>query len=167
MALEINANAAKAAEARKLVRRDIRELAPKMQTAVLNAINECASAGYPVQIYECLRTHQLAKMYYELKVSKAKDGFKTWHFYGLGVDIIHPVHAWKWWDSPHEEAVEWRENVVEIFKSHGLDWGGDFKSFPDRPHFQWGLCKPSPSSEAVRLVEAGGREAVWKAVGAY
>ena len=26
--------------------------------------------------------------------------------------------------------------VVNFFKSKGYEWGGDFKSFKDKPHFQ-------------------------------
>lgn len=161
MALKVTAEAA-----RKLVRRDLSELAPRMRVAVLAALSQCAAAGTPAKVYEVLRTHELARMYYELKVSKAKDGFKTWHFYGLAVDVIHPEHGWEWWDSPHEDAVAWRENVVAIFKQNGMDWGGDWTSFKDRPHFQWGFCKASPSARAVELFETGGREAVWREVGA-
>lgn len=157
--------------ARKMVRRDVNELAPKMREAVLHAVSECEVAGYPVQIYECLRTHELARIYFALGASKARDGFKTWHFYGLAVDVIHPVYGWTWWEDGGAQGRAWREFVVSTFKKHGLDWGGEWISFKDRPHFQFGTCKPSPSKEAIRLYEeAGGgeagRRAVWEAVGA-
>lgn len=166
MALEVSDEAA-----RKLVRRDVDELAPKMRNAVRTAIARCTAAGHPVTVYEALRSDELARMYFELKRSKARNGYYTWHFYGLAVDIIHPDHGWSWWDSAAPEARAWRSNVVKIFKACGMDWGGDFKSFPDAPHFHWERCKPSPSKESIRLYETAGgelpgREAVWHAVGA-
>jgi hypothetical protein len=154
------------ADARKLVRNNLDELAPRFRAAVRRALEDCGASGFPVKVYEALRTNELAKMYFDLGVSKAKNGFRTWHFYGLAVDIIHPVHGWDWWESQDEQAVNWRTNVVRTFKMHGMDWGGDWQSFRDRPHFQWGLCKASPSQKSIDLVSSGGREAVWKAVGA-
>jgi hypothetical protein len=52
-----------------------------------------------------------------------------------------------------------------IFAKYGCKWGGDWKS-PDRPHFQWGKCKPGPSDVARELIRTRGVEAVWEAVGA-
>jgi peptidoglycan LD-endopeptidase CwlK len=154
MALEVSHEAA-----RKLVRKDLKELAPKFRKAVESAIAECNTKGYPVMVYEALRTHELASMYYKLGASKAKDGWKTWHFYGLAVDVIHPKKYWKAWDD-----LEWSKNVVAIFKKYELDWGGDWTSFMDKPHFQWGKCKASPSDVAIELYKTKGIHAVWEAV---
>lgn len=166
MALEVTHEMARA-----LVRNDLDELAPAFRAAVEAAIAECEEAGTPVRVYEALRTHELAAMYHVLKVSKAPNGYKTWHFYGLACDLVHPAHGWKWWESTSPDATRWRDTVCRVFRSHDMDWGGDWTTFRDFPHWQWGRCKPSPSVTSIRLYnDAGGglagRQAVWAAVGA-
>jgi len=158
---------------KKLVRRDVCELAPKMRLRVQAAESECSSKKVPVYIYECLRSNELAQIYYRLGSSRAPNGLRTWHFYGLAVDIVHPVeywNAWPVWDSVEKRYIggneKWWKVVVEIFKRHGMDWGGDWAHFKDTPHFQWDRCKPSPSNLAVSLYKSGGVISVWKAVGA-
>lgn len=157
--------------ARKLVRRDLSELAPKFQTSIKIAAARCAQEGAPVYIYEVLRTHELAAMYYQLGSSKARNGFRTWHFYGLAVDVVHPTKYWSAWPEWNVRLRKWQggdiiwwEKVVRIFKENNCDWGGDWTSFKDTPHFQWHLCKPSPSDMAIELYNSGGRQAVWNAV---
>jgi peptidoglycan L-alanyl-D-glutamate endopeptidase CwlK len=38
-------------------------------------------------------------------------------------------------DYDKDGTSDWRE-VVEVFKMYGWQWGGDWKSFKDFPHFQ-------------------------------
>jgi hypothetical protein len=59
----------------------------------------------------------------------------------------------------------WFRKVSEIFKKHGCKWGGDWTK-PDLPHFQWGLCRASPSDRARSLIKTSGVWSVWEAVGA-
>ena len=156
MALEVSH-----ANARTLVQRDLCDLAPRMRESVGDALTECWAAGFDAVVYEALRSNELAAMYFQLGASKARTAFRTWHFYGLAVDVISKSRAWKAWDDP-----TWRDGVVRIFKAHGMDWGGDWKSFKDMPHFQWDTCKPSPSDDAIRLFNSGGIQLVQRVVGA-
>ena len=77
-------------------------------------------------------------------VTKARGGL-SYHNYGLAVDIVLIVDADG--DGKYEKAVwdmrtdfdgdgraDWME-VVQIFKSYGWTWGGDWK-FADGPHFE-------------------------------
>ena len=41
--------------------------------------------------------------------------------------------------------------VGEIGKMLGFSWGGDWGSFPDRPHFQWEMCIRDRLYAAVRI----------------
>ncbi|HEY4132099.1 MAG TPA: M15 family metallopeptidase, partial [Gemmatimonadaceae bacterium] len=91
-------------------------------------------------------------------VTNAQSNLFSWHGFGLAVDVIHEE---KEWDVPES----WFADVADCFRAAGCRWGGEWK-MKDLPHFQWGLCKPSPSSEARTLIASGGMEAVWKAVGA-
>lgn len=77
-------------------------------------------------------------------VTKAKGGLSM-HNYGLAIDIVLLVDKDKngtfesasWEtdvDFDGDGVHDWME-VVQIFKSFGWEWGGDWK-FTDMPHFQ-------------------------------
>jgi len=71
------------------------------------------------------------------KVTKA-DQWQSIHNYGLAFDIV------LLYDKDNNgtfELASWEQNkywmqVVAYFKSKGWEWGGDWKSFKDAPHFQ-------------------------------
>ena len=72
------------------------------------------------------------------KVTNAKGG-QSIHQYGLAFDYVILL------DKDNNgtfESIEWNvsnkyhKQVIAFFKSKGYEWGGDFKSFPDYPHFQ-------------------------------
>lgn len=63
-------------------------------------------------------------------VTNAKAG-QSYHNYGLALDfVIQKDEVFNW-------AVDanWML-VVNIFKKNGFEWGGDWKSFKDFPHFE-------------------------------
>lgn len=71
-------------------------------------------------------------------VTKAKGG-QSYHNYGLAIDfclvIDGKLASWDYKkDFDNDKTADWME-VVNIFKSYGWEWGGDWK-FIDRPHFQ-------------------------------
>ena len=72
------------------------------------------------------------------KVTNAKGG-QSIHNYGLALDIVILR------DKDNNgtfESIDWDINseyfktVVAYFKSKGYEWGGDWKTFKDYPHFQ-------------------------------
>lgn len=71
-------------------------------------------------------------------VTNARGG-QSMHNYGLAIDIAFVVNkegSWettKDWDK--DGISDWME-VVRIFKKYGWEWGGDWSSFKDMPHFQ-------------------------------
>ncbi len=66
-------------------------------------------------------------------VTKAKGG-SSFHNFGLAFDIVVLDSMGKAdWDASHPS---WKR-AAEIGKSVGLEWGGDWKSFKDIPHFQY------------------------------
>lgn len=72
-------------------------------------------------------------------VTKAKAGL-SFHNYGLAIDICLIIDGKEAsWDDlkdfDQDGIADWME-VVEIFKSYGWSWGGDFQSISDKPHFQ-------------------------------
>ena len=79
------------------------------------------------------------------KVTNAKGG-QSIHNYGLAFDIVllydndgngtFEEASWSMIrDFDKDAKADWME-VVNYFKSKGWEWGGDFKSFKDNPHFQ-------------------------------
>jgi peptidoglycan L-alanyl-D-glutamate endopeptidase CwlK len=82
-------------------------------------------------------------------VTNAKGGY-SYHNYGLAVDIVllkdkdgngsFETASWETnVDFDGDGVFDWIE-VVNIFKSYGWEWGGDWK-FTDNPHFQKTLGK--------------------------
>jgi hypothetical protein len=61
--------------------------------------------------------------------------FLSMHQKGLAIDITpadekgNPI-----W--PSDNDPRWAQ-IAGYMKSHGLVWGGDWKDFPDRPHYQF------------------------------
>ena len=149
------------------VHRDLNELAPKFRIAVDEALARCRTQELHAIVYEAYRSLELQQLYYARgrtqvppmhTVTNARSNLYSWHGYGLAVDVIHETREW---DVPDE----WFAEVAASFRIAGCRWGGEWK-MKDLPHFQWGLCKPSPSDRARSLMAAGGRQAVWDAVGA-
>lgn len=143
-------------------------LAPKFRQAVEAAIQECHAKSVDAVVFETCRSDALAFLYYEHGVSKATDATRTWHGYGLAVDVISKAHGWDYYPGGplyHANPWWWKE-LYETFTHHGLDSGSDWQTFKDYPHWQWGACKASPSDRGRELLASGGREAVWREVGA-
>lgn len=79
------------------------------------------------------------------KVTNAKP-WQSIHNYGLALDIVilfdkdnNGVFETASWnikaDNDKDGKADWME-VVSYFKDSGWKWGGDWKSFPDYPHFE-------------------------------
>jgi len=62
------------------------------------------------------------------KVTNAKGG-SSYHNYGLAIDIVEILNGKANWNFEYK-------NLKLIAVKYGLDWGGDFKSIVDKPHFQ-------------------------------
>lgn len=79
------------------------------------------------------------------KVTNA-DAWQSIHNYGLAFDIVllydndgngtFEEASWSMIkDFDKDSKADWME-VTNYFKSKGWEWGGDWKSFKDAPHFQ-------------------------------
>lgn len=156
------------ARAEQLVCRTLDGLAPLFRKAVQKSLVECSDEGLDAIVYESLRSDELQQLYfrrgrpptpeYPETVTNAPTAQYGWHFFGLGVDVISASKRWSAGD-------EWNRQVATIFRVNGCSAGQDWPH-PDVPHYQWGKCRRSPSSEARALYAQGGNAAVWAAVGA-
>lgn len=74
-----------------------------------------------------------------LIVTNAKGG-SSYHNFGLAVDVCLIIDgktaSWDFNGDYDKDKVADLVEVVQIFKKHGWKWGGDFKSFKDKPHFE-------------------------------
>lgn len=125
--------------------------------AVLSEIDERLTSRAKVRITYTLRTYKEQQDLYNLgrtvvnpdgkSKSKPKGNIVTnaqaWqsiHNYGLAFDIALIIDgktaSWdtvKDWDQ--DGVSDWIE-CVAVAKKHGWEWGGDWKTFKDMPHFQ-------------------------------
>jgi peptidoglycan L-alanyl-D-glutamate endopeptidase CwlK len=147
-------------------------LAPKFRAAVEGALKECNERGVDAVVFESLRSNETQQEYYKRGVTKAKTAEAGWHGYGLAVDVISKKHGWDVYPERNSKGKlvggdpEWYKVVVEVFKSHGLDWGGDWQSIFDAPHWQWGKCRSTPGPTSRNLFRKGKYKDVWPLVGA-
>lgn len=132
-----------------ITRTRIEQLHPSVVTEVIEIINECnaiLTGRSQVRITQGLRTFaEQDSLYAQGRtkpgkiVTNAKGG-QSIHNYGFAVDICLIIDgktaSWdtaKDWDN--DQVSDWQE-CVGIFKKHGWNWGGDWKTFKDLPHFE-------------------------------
>ena len=142
----------------KVTAERIAKLHPSVRVEVTEIINECnqvLTGRAKVRISQGLRTNaEQDKLFNQRpKVTNAKGG-QSIHNYGFAVDIVLIIDgktaSWdtvKDWDN--DRVSDWNE-VVAVFKKNGWNWGGDWKSFKDLPHFDkkgfsdWKVLKNKP-----------------------
>ena len=127
----------------------IAKLHPSVRDEVTTIIQECDKALTGVatgRITQGLRTfaeqdalYQQGRTTPSKKVTNAKAG-QSIHNYGFAVDICLIIDgktaSWetaKDWDN--DKVADWYE-CVKIFAKHGWEWGGNWKTFKDVPHFE-------------------------------
>jgi len=93
------------------------------------------------------------------KIVTHSRGGQSFHNFGLAIDfclivdknndLIFEEVSWDIKkDYDKDGTSDWRE-VVEVFKMYGWDWGGDWKSFKDFPHFQKTFGYITPQLKAL------------------
>ena len=98
----------------------------------------CKNAGYPVLVTNTVRDAEYQEYLYAQGRTRpgniVTNGKRpTFHSdkAGLAFDICKNVKG-----QEYSDAAFWR-GVSAIGKKMGFTWGGDWRSFPDKPHFQW------------------------------
>ena len=121
----------------------ISKLHHSVRNEVSKIINECDAAltgRAKVRITQGLRTFEEQQKLYNQrpKVTNAKAG-QSVHNYGFAVDICliidGKVASWdtaKDWDN--DKISDWYE-CVKVFAKYGWEWGGNWETFKDLPHF--------------------------------
>ena len=133
----------------------IQQAHPKARQSMLDAYNEMASTlvgKAEVRFAYVVRTFaEQAALYAQGRtapgkiVTNAPAGLSI-HNYGLAFDIVllldndgdgkYETASWDTaTDFDHNGISTWMK-CVQIAKKHGFEWGGDWTSFKDLPHFQ-------------------------------
>ncbi|RZJ33309.1 MAG: M15 family peptidase [Chryseobacterium sp.] len=132
-----------------ITQKRIDKLHPIVRDEVKKIIAECDAAltgKAKIRITQGLRTFDEQAQLYAIgrtkagkKVTNAKAG-QSIHNYGLAVDMCLIIDgktaSWdtaKDWDD--DKIADWYE-CVKIFAKHGWEWGGNWKTFKDLPHFE-------------------------------
>lgn len=122
------------------------KLHPLIRIPLMDLLVACANKNVPIRIVQGLRTFKEQDALYAQGrttpgkiVTNAKGG-DSWHNYGLSIDfcLLRQGTQISWnrnEDLDHDGQKDWHE-VVELFISKGFEWGGNWTSFPDYPHFQ-------------------------------
>ncbi|ENH96451.1 peptidoglycan L-alanyl-D-glutamate endopeptidase CwlK [Gracilibacillus halophilus YIM-C55.5] len=122
------------------------ELHPKVGQATEKLIKQSEDIGISIIITDGLRSVEEQNAIYEQgrsqegKIVTYAKGGESYHNYGLAVDFaLEPSDGQVIWDTEYDGnsngQSDWME-VVDIAKSLGFSWGGDFSRFKDYPHLQ-------------------------------
>lgn len=127
--------------------RNVTTLHSKVQQVFRNWIAECQvlakSYGYEYKAISGNRTwEEQAKIYAQGRtapgkiVTNAKPGFSN-HNFGIAVDMGVFKNG-KYLDSSNpSKAAAFHKEAAKIGEKYNLEWGGNWKTFKDYPHFEW------------------------------
>lgn len=132
--------------------RDIKQLHPELQKKIAQLQELCKAKGITIGIAECVRTVAEQDALYAKGrttggsiVTNCKGStYSSMHQWGVAFDFYLKVDVdgdGKWSDDIYNDATGLFETVGKLGQSIGLEWGGSWKSFKDKPHFQlpdWG-----------------------------
>ncbi|WP_438491002.1 M15 family metallopeptidase [Paenibacillus sp. IHBB 3054] len=125
----------------------LKGLHPVVEAATVALIERCYARGVNIVITQGLRTIAEQNALYAQGrtkpgkiVTNAKGG-TSYHNFGLAIDfaLLLPDGKQVSWDLKRDgdgdKVADWTE-VVQEAKALGFEWGGDFVSIKDAPHFQ-------------------------------
>ena len=133
---------------------------PALASAVRAMIADLSAKGLVVEIVQGLRTFaEQDELYAKGRtkpgqiVTQARGGESN-HNYGLAVDLCPFTDDKPDWNAP---MSAWAA-IGAAAEKHGLEWGGQWKKFIDKPHVQ---LPAMTVKECARCHADGGLDAVW------
>jgi peptidoglycan L-alanyl-D-glutamate endopeptidase CwlK len=141
--------------------RGIDKLHPELQLCVNKFLAECKKQGLKVLVTETLRTSEEQEELYAQGrtnpgniVTNAR-GYQSPHAWGVAFDFCRNEKG-----REYDNSDGFFEFVGEIAKTifdgteYDLFWGGDFKSFVDKPHIE--MIKYLPNNSTKWLIDTYG-----------
>jgi hypothetical protein len=136
------------------------KLHPELQKIVQMFLNECKNRGLDVLITETLRTQEEQEALYAKgrtepgKIVTNCRGYQSPHCWGVSFDFCRNKKGWE-----YDNIDGFFDKVGQVIKditSGELDlyWGGDFKTFVDKPHAE--MVKYMPNQSTDWLVQTYG-----------
>lgn len=128
--------------------KDIERLAEPAKTACKLFMQEAQKRGIPIFITETLRTAERQKELFNKGASKC-DGYKVKGNHQSGMA----------WDIACRGAELYSHAIMDragaLAKELGITWGGTWRDFPDKPHFEvtknWKKPDLGPKIEKVKV----------------
>jgi peptidoglycan L-alanyl-D-glutamate endopeptidase CwlK len=139
-------------------------LCPEVQPVAREFIRQCHAKGWDFRITSGTRTYEQQERLYrqaidgldndkdgkvdesDERVTKARAGYSN-HNFGIAIDITLFDESTPVW-----ESLLYRE-VARVGKALGFEWGGDWSSFKDLPHYQYRPQWARSMTEADMLAE--------------
>jgi len=112
-------------------------LYPDMASKVNILIELCREKGLPIKITDTVRTKAEQDHLYSIgrgipgKVVTNAQWPDSFHCWGLAVDFCKAIKGQEYNDDGFFTTVG------ELAETVGLEWGGRWTKFPDRPHLQY------------------------------
>jgi peptidoglycan hydrolase-like protein with peptidoglycan-binding domain len=114
------------------------ELLPAVDRACKALIEIAGIAGFPIKVTDAYRSFEEQDELYAIGRTKDPDkpvvtnakGGESYHNFRVAFDVVF-IDG----EGGVSYEGEW-DKLGRIGKLLGLEWGGDWSSFPDRPHFQ-------------------------------
>lgn len=124
--------------------RDITLCHPKLQKLAAQLVEECSRKGLKIKIGETLRTKEEQDALYaqgrtkpgQIVTNSPGNSYSSYHQWGTAFDFYRNDGKGAYYDNDG-----FFSRVGSIGISLGLEWGGNWKSIVDKPHFQlpdWG-----------------------------
>ena len=134
--------------------RSVDKLEPETRKRVLRFLASAEASGIDLLVTCTLRIFQEQAELYAIgrtkpgrKVTNAGPG-DSWHNWGRAIDVVPLRHGKPVWgttgngidsdptDDDRDDLELW-QTVGALGKAEGLEWAGDWKRFPEFPHFQY------------------------------
>jgi peptidoglycan L-alanyl-D-glutamate endopeptidase CwlK len=138
----------------------LKKVHPELAKRVRMVIDNLAKAGMQVEVVQGLRTVAEQDALFAQgrtkpgKVVTNARGGQSNHNYGIAVDVVPFADGKPNWEAPNSIWIAIGGEAEKV----GLEWGGNWKKFLDRPHIQLpGLT----IKQCFTLFKKGGLEAVW------